>query len=105
MIELCTIEDIPLQGSKGFSLASGDIFAVRHADGVALYKNRCPHAGLPLNWLPDTFLDRDSELIICTAHGARFTLDEGRCVAGPCVGRHLEAVAFDVRDGKVFLAG
>jgi len=37
-------------------------------------------------------------------HGASFELQRGECVAGPCRGDALQAVAIVVRDGAVFLA-
>lgn len=77
-----------------------------HRDGerVRVWFNVCPHAGRRLDWAPGQFL-RSRGLLVCAAHGASFELHEGACVAGPCRGQSLRAVALDVRDGGVFLAG
>ncbi len=101
---LCTLADIPDPGSKSLGDDSTDaLFAVRQGDEVRVYRNRCPHAGMPLNWMPDRFLDRDKERILCTVHGARFRIEDGECVSGPCPGEHLEAVPATVQDGVVWI--
>ena len=53
------------------------------------YVDRCPHTGLPLAPLPDRYLTRESDLILCGSHGALFRIGNGICVAGPCAGRAL----------------
>lgn len=65
---------------------------------MALYRNRCPHTGAPMEWMPHTFLDFDSQFILCALHGATFSLDAGQCVSGPCRGEALQRQAFE-RDG------
>ncbi|MEX1034091.1 MAG: Rieske (2Fe-2S) protein [Cellvibrionaceae bacterium] len=102
-IPLCGSEDIPDNGSKGFTVDGLQLFAVKKRGQVFVYHNRCPHAGLPLNWLPDQFLDLDRELIQCTSHGALFRIDTGRCVAGPCPGQHLRAVECRETEGQIYI--
>ena len=76
-----------------------------HRDGerVRAWLNICPHAGRRLDWAPGKFL-RSNGLLVCAAHGASFELAGGECVAGPCRGESLRAVAVEVRDGGVYLA-
>lgn len=101
---LCALEDIADGDSKGFGDGTASsLFAVRQGDEVYVYRNRCPHAGAPLNWMPDRFLNRDQSLIICTAHGALFQIHSGHCIAGPCSGQYLTAIASEVRDGVVWI--
>ena len=101
---LCALEDIPADGSRGFPLGKFEsIFAIRKNDQLYLYRNRCPHAGLELNWMPDRFLDRDGKYIICSAHGAMFTIENGECIGGPCAGAYLESVEFHLADGLIYL--
>ena len=101
---LCHLSEIPDGGAKGFGDGTtNSVFAVRRGQSVYVYRNRCPHAGTPLNWMPDRFLTRDKDEIICTTHGARFTIEDGECVAGPCPGQSLEAIPHRVRDGEVWL--
>ena len=76
---------------------------MRTETGVVVYRNRCPHAGFELNWLPDRFLDRDGRHIHCQVHGALFDIATGRGVAGPGTGRYLEPVPVRIRDGDLML--
>jgi nitrite reductase/ring-hydroxylating ferredoxin subunit len=92
---LCRLEDIPDGQAKGFPAPPGGftgLFAVRRGGTVHVYVNSCPHIGLPLEPVPDRFLDRKRELIVCAAHGARFRVEDGVCISGPCMGDVLEAV-------------
>ncbi len=76
----------------------------REGDNVRGFLNICPHAGRRLDWAPGQFLKSREGHLVCAAHGASFALDSGQCVAGPCKGDRLRAVAVQVRDGHVFLA-
>lgn len=99
---LCALEDIPDGQSKGFPAAPGaftGLFAVRRGMRVWVYVNSCPHIGVPLDPVPDRFLDRKRESIVCSTHGARFRVDDGLCTSGPCYGESLEAVPARV-DGE-----
>lgn len=69
------------------------MLAVRRDGQVFIYKNRCPHRGVALEWLPDQFLDSSASLIQCATHGALFLIEDGECIAGPCEGKSLTAVA------------
>ena len=101
---LCRLTDIPDGGARGFAAPPGSfmgLFAVRRGVRVWVYVNSCPHIGLPLEAQPDRFLDRKRELIVCAAHGARFKVEDGACISGPCIGEALEAVPAQVVDGEV----
>ena len=104
---LCRLADIPDPGAKGFPSAPGGfygLFAVRKAGEVRVYVNSCPHIGVPLEPLPDRFLDTRKTLIVCSAHGARFRIEDGHCVTGPCLGQSLEIVPHQVVDGMLVVA-
>ena len=103
---LCRLDDIPDGGSKGFAPAPGGftgLFAVRRGVRINVYVNSCPHIGTPLDWAPDRFLSHDRTRIVCAMHGAEFTIDDGHCIAGPCLGDRLEAVMIEVRDGEILV--
>ncbi|MCW3477740.1 Rieske (2Fe-2S) protein [Limobrevibacterium gyesilva] len=103
---LCRIDEIPDGGSKGFGPSAGGftgLFAVRRGDEVVVYVNSCPHIGVPLDWAPDRFLSRDGSRIVCSMHGAEFTIADGRCTRGPCLGDRLEAVMIEIEDGTVLV--
>ena len=76
----------------------------RQGDAVRAWLNVCPHAGRRLDWAPGQFLKSREGLLVCAAHGASFELEGGQCVAGPCRGDALRAVAVEVRDGQLWLA-
>jgi nitrite reductase/ring-hydroxylating ferredoxin subunit len=104
---LCRIEDIPVDGAKGFPGPDGaftGLVAVRQGEGIYVYENACPHIGTPLDWTPDRFLSRDGRMLICATHGALFEIPTGMCVSGPCRGDSLTPVNFSVRDGCILVA-
>lgn len=76
----------------------------RDGDQVRAWLNVCPHAGRRLDWAPGQFLRSKDGLLVCAVHGAGFELQRGECVAGPCRGASLRAVAVEIRDGDVVLA-
>lgn len=93
--------DIPEGGSLGFEHGAKDLFAVKKNGKVFVYNNSCPHLNVALNWEEHHFLDSSNTMIQCANHGALFVIENGKCVAGPCSGRKLTAVAFDIIDGAI----
>ena len=70
---------------------------------VRAWLNVCPHAGRRLDWAPGEFLRSKDGMLVCAVHGATFELTGGDCVAGPCRGDCLRAVAVHCMDGEVRL--
>lgn len=102
---LLALEDLP---DRGLLEVEADVDGVaeslilyRDGDDVRAWLNICPHAGRRLDWAPGKFLQSKDGLLVCAAHGASFELREGACVAGPCRGESLRAVAVSVVDGQV----
>jgi nitrite reductase/ring-hydroxylating ferredoxin subunit len=95
-IRLCELSALPLLGARGFDLRGrgvDDIFVIRQHGLLRAYRNSCPHwLGATLPWRKHAYLDRRMEFIVCHGHGAKFTLEEGLCVLGPCLGQRLESV-------------
>ncbi len=101
---LCQVADLPTGSARAFTPAPDlSLFAVRTSEQVHVYRNRCPHAGFELNWLPDRFLDRSGQYIHCQVHGALFSIESGACIAGPCTGAHLEAIPVVEDQGALFV--
>jgi nitrite reductase/ring-hydroxylating ferredoxin subunit len=98
---LCRLDDIDDGGSAGFEVAGKLIMAIRQGAQVYAYVNSCPHVGTPLDMWPGRFLTRDGEYILCATHGALFRIEDGHCVAGPCVGRGLTALETRVENDVV----
>ena len=105
---VCRESDLDSHGARAFTIGGGDWplrgFVVRAGRELRAYVNRCPHAGHPLNLLPDRFLTPDGALLLCSSHGALFEKLSGFCVAGPCAGRSLTPVPLEVLSGYVLLA-
>jgi len=101
MITLINAADIEEGTSKAVELDNLYMFAVKKDDQIYLYWNRCPHLGTPLEWEEDRFLDGDAALIQCSTHGALFQIESGNCLAGPCKGKTLQAIPFQLVNGMV----
>ncbi len=107
---LCHINDLADPGSKGLSIKQGHkerlLFIVKKDNQLYAYENKCPHAGINLEWQEDDFLDIDKNHIQCSVHGALFNIETGSCIGGPCNGAGLTAANIEVdSDGNVFLPG
>ncbi len=102
---LCRLDEIPDPGSKGFDFREGDdlrsIFVVRAGGTVRAYENSCPHTAGPLDWVPDQFLNREKDMILCATHGALFRIEDGHCLSGPCVGENLTPLPVSIDGGAV----
>jgi len=105
---LCRLDDIEDGGSARLRAeiagAATTLVAVRRGRRVYLYENVCPHIGVPLDFTPGQFLNLERDLIQCAMHGALFRIEDGHCVQGPCIGKHLTPVASEVREGAVYLS-
>ncbi len=77
--------------------------AVEH--GYLGYVNECPHKGALLNSAAGGFLSQDRKFLECGLHGAKFEIDTGLCVDGPCAAQNLEPIAIAVIDGDICLCG
>jgi len=92
---LCRFDELADPGARGFCFQLGELifqgFVVRRGEQVFGWRDRCPHIGLPLTLGDDRYLTREGDFILCCSHGAMFRIDDGACVAGPCVGQGLRA--------------
>jgi nitrite reductase/ring-hydroxylating ferredoxin subunit len=102
---LCRVEEIADGAARGFVVGEGaarrDVVVVKHGGALRAFANSCPHQGTPLETFPDRFLNPDGSLLICSTHGARFRVEDGLCVSGPCLGKHLQAIDLVIVDGDV----
>ena len=104
---LATLADLPdgglLEVEAEIDGVAESLIVHRTGDTVRAWLNICPHAGRRLDWAPGKFLMSKDGLLVCAAHGASFELGAGACVAGPCRGDSLRAVAVSVVDGMAFV--
>ena len=102
-ILLCQIDDLAEMQTIELDIGDNKLFAIRKDNEVYAYWNNCPHLGIPLNWMPEKFLDLDGSLIQCSSHGALFQIDSGECIAGPCIGDHLKPVKVRVEGNMIYV--
>lgn len=85
--------DVPEGQARGVTTGDGptalEAVYVRRGGVLYAYENKCPHQGTPLETFPDKFLNEDGSLLICSTHGARFRVEDGFCISGPCKGARL----------------
>lgn len=90
------VHDLPNDGAREYAFGRGPsafrMFVVRRGTLLRAYLNLCPHFSLPLNQEPDRFLSPDGETLLCSQHFAEFDIESGRCIAGACLGSHLDAI-------------
>jgi nitrite reductase/ring-hydroxylating ferredoxin subunit len=107
-INLGPLDLIADGAARNYVLQIGDKrfhgFVVRRGEAVFGYVDRCPHQGLPLAQELDRYLTPDGDLIMCSWHGAVFSVEEGACVGGPCLGARLTSWPVEVREGRVVTA-
>ena len=104
---ICALEQLEDPGSYGFTVdfAGEQVegFVVRRDGECFAYRNSCPHTGAPLDWVEHQFLDIEGALIQCAVHDARFLIESGECVQGPCPGESLEALPIRVQQDRIYL--
>ena len=109
LILICPLERVSDPGSYGFSLEFDgkrvNGFVVKRDGECFAYVNSCPHTGSPLDWVEHQFLDLEGALIQCAVHDARFLIDTGECILGPCPGASLEPLRIRVDNGNIYLLG
>lgn len=86
------------RGFDPFDQGRDLLFVVRRGKSVKGYINRCPHQGASLPWRKDEYLNADGDRIVCSAHGAHFDIDSGRCTLGPALGRSLVPLTITAAD-------
>jgi len=104
---VCTVDAIADPGSRGFNVElDGENISgfVVQKDGLFhAYRNSCPHTSAPLDWVEHQFLDMEGALIQCAVHDARFEIESGLCLMGPCAGESLQKLNIFQQDEKLFL--
>jgi len=67
------------------------------------YLNRCRHLPIPIDSGSRSFLTQDKRHLLCGTHGALYQLDDGLCVAGPCLKLALEQLPIEIENGVLFV--
>jgi nitrite reductase/ring-hydroxylating ferredoxin subunit len=98
---LCKLEELLDGNSRGFDpLNEGQdsVVVVRRGNQARVYRDRCPHQGNPMAPRKDEYLNAEKTEIVCWAHGARFAVDSGVCIFGPCIGESLRVLPHVIDD-------
>lgn len=74
---------------------------VDHTRTPRAYLNLCRHLPIPLDAASRQFLAGGH--LQCLTHGARYRLEDGLCVTGPCRGASLVALELRVIDRELFV--
>jgi len=98
------VDGVPTEREAVVGGVPESLILLRRGADVKAWLNICPHAGRRLDWAPGRFLQAKNGDLVCAAHGATFETGAGTCIAGPCRGQSLRAVAVVVVDGAVRLA-
>ncbi|GAB3286231.1 Rieske (2Fe-2S) protein [Parahaliea aestuarii] len=97
------IDDIDDNSSASLQVDHLALLAVKKDGELFLYENRCPHANTELDPMGGSVAASQGMLLVCQHHGAEFLSHSGECVAGPCLGESLRAVAFTLSNGDIYL--
>ncbi len=100
-ISLLQIDDIEDHQTQEFQLDAQALFAVKKDGQLYLYENTCPHLQITLNFTPNQFLDQEGYFIMCANHGALFEIETGLCISGPCLGKSLTRIPFEIQNGQL----
>ncbi|MBI1213526.1 MAG: Rieske 2Fe-2S domain-containing protein [Alphaproteobacteria bacterium] len=104
---LCRADEISEGEAKSFIIGEGkgrrDVVVVRRNGNYHAYVNSCPHQLMPLETFPDKFLNEDGSLFVCSTHGARFRVEDGFCISGPCEGKSLHALTVALDEGRLLV--
>ena len=103
MSRIGNIEDFAENSSSSIQVDYLALLVIKRAGELFLYRNKCPHTQDTLDPMGGSVASDDGLLIHCQRHAAEFITDTGECVAGPCQGESLSAVAFTLSNGDIYL--
>ena len=112
---ICAMDSIERGDARAFSLSRIDeegetkpfsiVILRTERDAYFGYVNACPHNGIWLNVGDGKFFSEDRVFLECGRHHAKFDVETGVCVDGPCEGQCLDPLAIAIIDGDVCLCG
>lgn len=73
------------------------------SEQLRAYLNRCRHLPIPIDGGSGRYLSDNRRHLLCGTHGARYRLDDGMCIEGPCQGKALEPIVIEVAHGLAWL--
>ena len=107
MVRVCRLSELSDGEGKSFVAATSGtpryILLARKGNAAFAYRDRCPHMGTSLMWGLKVLVSSDGHNLRCANHNALFRIEDGQCVAGPCVGEWLEPETVRLLDGYLWL--
>ncbi len=103
MSRIGNIDDFADNSTANIQVDYLEILVVKREGELLLYQNKCPHTQDTLDPMGGSVMSEDGSLIHCQRHAAESIADTGECVAGPCMGEHLEPIAFTLSNGDIYL--
>jgi naringenin degradation protein FdeD len=100
---ICHINAVAEGEAKRFLIGSDNLILARTNGKLCAYRNECPHMNLPLTNRNNCTMDKDQKHLVCAQHAAEFSLENGLCVKGPCIGMKLDPVSIELTDDNVLL--
>lgn len=100
---ICHINDVAEGEARRFLIGSDNLILARTNGKLFAYRNECPHMNLPLANRSKAVINKEQNHLMCIQHAAEFSLENGLCVKGPCIGMKLEPVSIELTDDNVLL--
>lgn len=106
---LCDVAEVPEGVLKRFEFGESKktrfkMFLYRFKGELRGYMNVCPHFNVALNVLhPDDVFTSDRQQFMCVMHYAKFEIETGLCIEGPCMDLSMELIPIEVRDDSVYV--
>jgi nitrite reductase/ring-hydroxylating ferredoxin subunit len=75
----------------------------RRGGRIYAYANVCRHVPLTLDMGDGELLAADRTVLLCHHHGARYRIEDGKCLYGPCDGMQLVPLGVEELDGELQL--
>ena len=104
---LCKITELNQNDifSKHSNLFSKNIILIRRNGKLYAWLDACPHYenGPAMALKKDQYLSPDQQFLMCFGHGAKFDIATGLCVHGPCLGKKLTPMYFEIISDEIFL--
>ncbi len=91
--------------AKGFQVKiRGKIhygLVVRKQEKFYAYRNECRHLSITLDLNDEQFFNAEGTHLQCQMHGATYEIENGECIAGPCVGSRLERLEIQIEENRL----
>ena len=85
------------------TVAARSALVARKNGQIYAYANICRHVPVSLDLGDGEVASVDGKYFLCHHHGARYRVEDGACVQGPCEGETLVPLGVEIEDGELVL--